>query len=143
MVQLPKRLPVCVARPAGAAGTLRSHLFRSLGFSLRSQVMAQDRPTTVDEMQDLLAHLLEGAVGQTEAYWKNLIGPVIALPIVIHPRSNWRIDPRGKPADIEAIEKAAAVVREAHPYVPSPRTNHILKGAVTRSRAKQGRQRAT
>lgn len=48
----------------------------------------------MDEMQDLLAHLLEGAVGLTEAYWKNLIGPVIALPIVLHPRSNWRINPK-------------------------------------------------
>jgi len=105
--------------------------------------MAQDKPTIVDEMQDLLAHLLEGAVGLIEAYWKNLIGPVIALPVVIHPRSNWRINPKGKPAEIEAIEKAVAVVREAHPYVSSPRTNDVLKGAVTRSGAKQGRQRET
>ena len=97
----------------------------------------------MDEMQDLLAHLLEGAVGLIEAYWKNLIGPVIALPVVIHPRSNWRINPKGKPAEIEAIEKAVAVVREAHPYVSSPRTNDVLKGAVTRSGAKQGRQRET
>ena len=105
--------------------------------------MAEDKPTTVDEMQDLLAHLLAGAVGKTDRYWKNLIGPVIALPIVIHSRSNWMIDPRGKPAEVEAIEKAAAVVRAAHPYVPSPRTNDVLKGAVTRSGAKQGRQRET
>jgi len=105
--------------------------------------MAPDKPTTVDEMQDLLAHLLEGAVGLTEAYWKNLIGPVIALPIVIHPRSNWRINPKGKPAEIEAIEKAAAVVRAAHPYVLSPRTNDVLKGEVSLSGSRRGRQRAT
>jgi len=37
--------------------------------------MAQDKPTTVDEMQDLLAHLLEGAVGLTEAYWKTSSAP--------------------------------------------------------------------
>jgi len=104
--------------------------------------MAEDKPTTVDEMQELLAHLFAGAVGQTETYWKNLIGPVIALPIVIRPRSNWRIDPRGKPAEVEAIEKAAVVVREAHPYVPSPRTNDLLKGAVSLSGSRRGRQRA-
>jgi hypothetical protein len=105
--------------------------------------MAEDKPTTVGEMQDLLAHLLAGAVGKTDTYWKNLIGPVIALPIVIHPRSNWRIDPRGKPAEIEAIDKAAAVVRAAHPYVQSPRTNDVLKGEVSLSGLRRGRQRAT
>lgn len=105
--------------------------------------MAEDKPTTVGEMQDLLAHLLAGAVGKTDTYWENLIGPVIALPIVIHPRSNWRIDPRGKPAEIEAIEKAAAVVRAAHPYVPSPRTNDVLGGEVSLSGLRRGRQRAT
>ena len=105
--------------------------------------MAEDKPTTVDEMQDLLAHLLAGAVGKTDRYWKNLIGPVIALPIVIHPRSNWRIDPRGKPAEVEAIENAAAVVRAAHPYVPSPRTNDVLKGEVSLLGSRRGRQRAT
>jgi len=105
--------------------------------------MAQDKPTTVEEMQDLLAHLLTGAVGKTETYWKNLIGPVIALPIVIHPKSNWTINPKGKPAEIEAIEKATAVVREAHRYVPSPRTNDLLKGAVSLSGSRRGRQRAT
>jgi hypothetical protein len=105
--------------------------------------MAEDKPTTVGGMQDLLAHLLAGAVGQTESYWKDLIGPVIALPIVIHPRSNWRIDPRGKQAEVEAIEKAAAVIREAHPYVPSPRTNDLLKGAVSLSGSRRGRQRKT
>jgi len=94
-------------------------------------MMAQDKPTTTDEMQDLLAHLLEGAVGKTAAHWKKLIGPLSALPIVLHPKSNWRITPKGKPVEIEAIEKAATVVREAHPYVPSPRTNDALRGAIT------------
>jgi len=143
MVQFPKRLPACVARRAGAEGTQRSRLFRCLDFSLSWQAMAQDKPTTVDEMEDLLAHLLAGAIDQTEAYWKNLIGPVVALPIVIYPRSNWRIDPKGKQAEVEAIEKAAAVVREAHPYVPSTRTNGLLKGAVSLSGSRPGRQRAT
>jgi hypothetical protein len=134
MVQSPKRLPACVARRAGAADTQRSRLFRSFDFSLSWQAMAQDKPTTVDEMQDLLAHLLTGAVGKTDAYWKKLIGPVSAMPIILHPKSNWRIVPKGKPVEIEAIEKAAAVVREAHPYVLSPRTNDSLKGAVTSHR---------
>jgi len=77
---------------------------------------------TTGEIRNLLAHLLTGAVGKNEDYWLNLIGPVTAFPIIDAPRSNWRIEPKGKPAELAAIEKAAEVVREAHPYVPSPRT---------------------
>ena len=54
----------------GRRDTQRSRLFRSLDFSLSWKAMAQDKPTTVDEMQDLLAHLLVGAIGKTNTYWK-------------------------------------------------------------------------
>lgn len=83
--------------------------------------MADTKPTTTDDIRHLLAHLLAGAVGKNEAHWLKLIGPVTALPIIDAPRSNWRIEPRGTPAEVQAIEKAVEVVREAHPYVPSPR----------------------
>jgi hypothetical protein len=77
-------------------------------------------PTGI-ELRDLIAHLLAGVAGGTEARWRKLIGDVEALPIVFHPRSNWRVDPTGDAGEREAIEKAVAVVREAHPYVMSPK----------------------
>lgn len=83
--------------------------------------MPETKPTTTDDIRNLLAHLLAGAAGEDEAHWLKLIGPVTALPIIDAPRSNWRIKPKGKPGEVEAIEKAAEVVRLAYPYVPSPR----------------------
>jgi hypothetical protein len=68
-------------------------------------------------LRDLLAHILAGAVGGSEAKWRGLIGEAEALPIVFHPRSNWRITPSGTAAELESIEKAAHLVRDAHPYV--------------------------
>lgn len=77
-------------------------------------------PTAL-ELRDLIAQLLAGVAGGTEAQWRKLIGDVEALPIVFHPRSNWRIEHTGNAGEREAIEKAVAVVREAHPYVMSPK----------------------
>ena len=81
-----------------------------------------DAPESTNDIRALLAHLLAGAAGKTEAHWKKLIGEVTALPIVFHPRSNWKIDPKGTRAELEAIEKAVEIVRQAHPYVPSPKS---------------------
>lgn len=78
-----------------------------------------------DGLRDLLAHLLAGAVGGSEAKWRDLIGEVEALPIVFYPRSNWRIEASGTASEREAIEKAAQLVREAHPYV----TKQVPDGA--------------
>lgn len=72
------------------------------------------------ELRDLIAHLLTGVAGGSEAKWRKLVGEVEALPIVFHPRSNWRVAPTGSAVEREAIDKAVAVVREAHPYVSSP-----------------------
>jgi hypothetical protein len=57
------------------------------------------------------------AIGGTEPGWRKLVGEVEVLPVVFHPRSNWRIEPTGTPDEREAIEKAAKLVRDAHPYV--------------------------
>ncbi len=81
-----------------------------------------DAPENPNDIRELLAHLLAGVTGKPEAHWEKLIGEVTALPIVFHPRSNWKIDPRGTQAELEAIEKAVDIVRQAHPYVPSPRS---------------------
>ena len=72
---------------------------------------------TPDELQALLAKLLAGVAGGSEATWKRKLGPVTKLPIHTNIRSNWAIEPTGKAADLEAIAKAADVVRGAHPYV--------------------------
>lgn len=72
---------------------------------------------TPDGLRALLAHLLAGATGGPEARWRDLVGAVEALPIVFHPRSNWRIEPTGTAEELEAIGKAAQLVRNAHPYV--------------------------
>jgi len=80
-----------------------------------------DAPEGTDDIGALLAHLLAGVTGKPETHWKRLIGEVTALPIVFNPRSNWRIKPNGTLKEIEAIEKAVEIVRQAHPYVPSPR----------------------
>ena len=82
----------------------------------------KDKPSTAADIRALLSHLLAGVAGGSEAKWAKLVGEVEALPIVFHPRSNWRVQPSGSAEELEAIEKAVAVVREAHPYVPSPKT---------------------
>lgn len=79
-----------------------------------------DAPESTEDIRDLLAHLLAGATGKTEAHWRKLIGEMTALPIVFHPRSNWKIEPKGNLSELEAISKAAEIVRQAHPYVASP-----------------------
>ena len=81
-----------------------------------------DAPESVEDIQSLLAHLLANVAGKTEGHWKELIGPVTALPIVFHPRSNWTVAPKAKSAELAAIEKAVEIVRRAHPYVPSPKS---------------------
>ena len=69
------------------------------------------------ELRDLLAHLLSGTAGGSEAHWRQLVGEVEVLPIALHPRCNWRVSPAGTDGEQRAIEAAVEVVREAHPYV--------------------------
>lgn len=78
---------------------------------------------TPADIEDLFATLLVGAVGGTAANWRKAIGPVTALPIVFHPRSNWTIAPQGSSAQLEAIGKAEVLIRQEHPYVSSPRSS--------------------
>ena len=72
---------------------------------------------TPTQMQDLLAELLEGAAGNTRDHWREAIGEVEQLPTHFHVRSNWRVQPRGRMRDVEAVEKAVEIVRQEHPYV--------------------------
>lgn len=87
-----------------------------------SPTQSQGAVPSTSELRDLIAHLLAGAAGGSEAKWRKLVGDVEALPIIFDPRSNWRIEPTGTASELEAIEKAVTVVRGAHLYVPSPRS---------------------
>jgi hypothetical protein len=77
---------------------------------------------TTAEIEELFVTLLTGAVGGSADSWRKAVGPVTALPIVFHPRSNWTIAPKGSKKQLEAIGKAEAIIRLEHPYVPSPKT---------------------
>ena len=75
---------------------------------------------TTGDIEDLFVTLLVGVAGGSDASWRKAVGSVTALPVVFHPRSNWSIAPQGSARQIEAIEKAEAIIRQEHPYVPSP-----------------------
>lgn len=75
---------------------------------------------TTGDIEDLFVTLLVGVAGGSDEAWRKALGPVTALPVVFHPRSNWSIAPRGSPRQLEAIAKAEAIIRQEHPYVPSP-----------------------
>ena len=69
------------------------------------------------DIANLLAEMLTGAVGHDKAHWLNLIGPVTALPIATHARSNWSISPIATGEELRAIVTAAEILRNEHPYV--------------------------
>lgn len=76
---------------------------------------------TAEELADILATILEGAVGgDDKAGWAKIVGPVEILPILTNVRSNWAAHPKGNKAKMAAIEAAVAIVREKHPYVKIP-----------------------
>ncbi|WP_404711464.1 hypothetical protein [Sphingomonas sp. MMS24-J13] len=77
--------------------------------------MADDR-LTAEQIRDLLATLLAGAVGREPAAWLDAIGPITIHDIVWRPRCNWSVEPKGSRAQIAAIEKAVAIVAAEHPY---------------------------
>jgi len=43
---------------------------------------------------ELRVTLVAGATGTRAARWEKLIGQVEVLPIVFHPRCNWRVEVR-------------------------------------------------
>lgn len=60
------------------------HHFSYYGVEALGRVgsIPETKPTTTDDIRNLLAHLLAGAAGEDEAHWLGLIGPVTALPII-------------------------------------------------------------
>ena len=77
--------------------------------------------STAEELADILATILEGAVGgDDKAGWAEIVGPVEILPILTNVRSNWAVHPKGNKAKMAAIDAAVAIVRDKHPYVKIP-----------------------
>jgi hypothetical protein len=72
---------------------------------------------TPDGLRNMLVEILTGAAGETEDHWRNALGLVEKLPVAMNVRSNWRVAPTGNRTDLATIERAVAIVREAHPYV--------------------------
>ena len=73
-------------------------------------------PTTCDEIHDLLAHVIAGVAGGTEADWRKLI-VIERVPTWRFVRHNWLVEPRGTAAERAVIEKAVEIVRGEHPYM--------------------------
>ncbi|MDO6414169.1 hypothetical protein Q4F19_07230 [Sphingomonas sp. BIUV-7] len=67
-------------------------------------------------LETLLVEMLVGATGGKYAKWVRAVGVVEVLPITKHPQSNWRVIPVGTADEKTAVEKAAELVREHHPY---------------------------
>jgi hypothetical protein len=72
---------------------------------------------TPDELRDLLATVITGVAGGSDADWRQAIGPVTRLPIATNARCNWRVSPKGNDAELGVIRRAVEIVRAAHPYV--------------------------
>lgn len=70
-----------------------------------------------EEIEALLVEMLAGAAGGKPAKWLRAVGTIEILPITLNPRSNWRVIARGSADDKAAVELAAELVREQHPYV--------------------------
>ena len=69
------------------------------------------------EMATLLAEVVSGVAGGTNADWRKRIGVVERLPTWKHVTHNWRVQPSGTAEQKDVIERAMQVVRAAHPYV--------------------------
>lgn len=74
---------------------------------------------TPTELRATLIELVAGATETDDAKWEKLIGDVETLPIVFHPRCNWRVNVGGCATDRAVVEKAIELFRDASPYVSS------------------------
>ena len=77
---------------------------------------------TPTELRATLVTLIAGATETRAKRWEALVGDVEVLPIVFHPRCNWRVKVTGSPADRAVIEKAIELLRDAEPYVTAAKS---------------------
>ena len=78
--------------------------------------MATLAPLTTDELRDLLAHVIAGAAGGSEASWRKLIA-IERVPTWRFVRFNWLVEPTGTAEQRAVIEKAVEIERGEHPYI--------------------------
>lgn len=72
---------------------------------------------TCDELAALMVKVITGVEGGTDQHWAEIIGPIHQLPIIDNVRSNWAVVPGGTFRERTVINKAAEIIRQAHPYV--------------------------
>jgi hypothetical protein len=77
--------------------------------------MATLAPSTTDELRDLLAHVIAGAAGGTEAAWRKRIA-IERVPTWRHVRYNWLAEATGTVEQRAVIAKAVEIVRSERPY---------------------------
>lgn len=78
--------------------------------------MATLAPLSVDELRDLLAHVIAGVAGGDEAGWRERIA-IERVPTWRFVRFNWLVEPSDTAVQRAVIAKAVEVVRGEHPYV--------------------------
>ncbi|MDO6414598.1 hypothetical protein Q4F19_09415 [Sphingomonas sp. BIUV-7] len=78
--------------------------------------MAHLAEVNAEMLETMLIDMLVGATGGKNAKWKRAVGMIEILPITSHVTSNWRVIAIGTPDEKAAVEEAAEIVREHHPY---------------------------
>lgn len=68
------------------------------------------------QLHTLLAEILSGAAGGTQAEWHARIA-IVRTSLTHSPHSNWSVEATGTAAQRAAIEQAVGVVRVEHPYI--------------------------
>lgn len=78
---------------------------------------AQHKVLSADEIGDLLAHIIQGVAGGSEAGWRKVIGPVERMPTWLKVSHNWQVSPMGTATQRDTVERAVSIVRSEYPYV--------------------------
>jgi hypothetical protein len=72
---------------------------------------------TAHDVRELIAKAIVRDQGGSLMRWRSVLGRVRIYPLDTHPHCNWRIDPAGTIAEVEAAERAIDVVSARHPIV--------------------------
>lgn len=72
---------------------------------------------TPTELRATLVTLVAGATETRKGRWEKLIGEVEVLPIVFHPRCNWRVALGGVEDERKVLDAAVELLQREHPYV--------------------------
>jgi hypothetical protein len=72
---------------------------------------------TAAELRDLFVATLLREEGGVRRDWRLVVGSVRVYDRATHPHCNWSLAPTGAAAQVEAVERLADRLREAHPIV--------------------------